>query len=742
MYTLLYILLLQRTALAYNLPSLESLSGDWQTYHRGLYPDVDPPEWKGVPHGIALPTANSLVGSLIASENVFAIRSLTFPPFTSGPYSTVERNSSQLGLLSINGEPVFTEHYRWSPYGFNRKGSTSTVQVHSEVRLPLSDFFVMMTMNFSSAYVDYDDIELQLNPNVRSFPANAVNCSDHQIHYPEFMQRNCWNWYAPRSFVNESAAFVEVDDGVWVDHESGAITSIKFAKHENTYRVVIAFGNDVGAASMAQAVLDNFDAHFEAAKTDREERFKSVFDDEDDKYFTGSLPTLETDDVDLERVYYSGVVGFLELHRHVNERNPHVPHAPPNTTTAYVTGSGENCTTNIFFWDIAYAATSYSLLDPVNTRASILYFIKMAGNDNESGWGIDLMGGINVGNHYAANDFSIFKLSYNYVAVTGDYDFLNELVEDKPVIAWMENFALAFKNNTRNVEGGIDLADYGESANLLECVPSYEHKVAAFNSANVWMMKVLSNLIEISGEGEDDKVKQLRDDADELAAKVLELYQNGQGVFAARSLNDTDVPVRTVIDFVYTTEFMSEYFPREMADEMVKFVSDELLTESWMRALSLSDEAAKDSDRTDHGPNGAYNGWPALTSSAMIKLGHLDEGVKFLIRTAQVTKLGPHGQATGIIENDDGIFVAYKPFEVTLFNEVTSLDFVESVLVGVFGLDLTNSLGSSSIPSLLSESEPRGVEAKLRGLRFKGGLVNLESNSEGIYVTDRMTSTP
>jgi len=93
------------------LPSLSSLSSSWQTYHRGLYPDIDPTSYDSLPHGIALPTANSLVGSLIASENVFAVRSITFPPYTQGPYSTVSRNDSKLGLLTVDGDFIYVDEY-------------------------------------------------------------------------------------------------------------------------------------------------------------------------------------------------------------------------------------------------------------------------------------------------------------------------------------------------------------------------------------------------------------------------------------------------------------------------------------------------------------------------------------------------------------------------------------------------------------------------------------------------------
>ena len=67
-------------------PSLEALADkvSWVEYRRGLGHTTDDPSWRPPRHGIALPTANSLMGSLIADENVLAVRDITMPPFSGG----------------------------------------------------------------------------------------------------------------------------------------------------------------------------------------------------------------------------------------------------------------------------------------------------------------------------------------------------------------------------------------------------------------------------------------------------------------------------------------------------------------------------------------------------------------------------------------------------------------------------------------------------------------------------------
>ena len=67
-------------------PSLQALADNvnWVQYRRGLGHPTDDPSWGAPRHGIALPTANSLMGSVIADENVLAVRDITMPPFSGG----------------------------------------------------------------------------------------------------------------------------------------------------------------------------------------------------------------------------------------------------------------------------------------------------------------------------------------------------------------------------------------------------------------------------------------------------------------------------------------------------------------------------------------------------------------------------------------------------------------------------------------------------------------------------------
>eukprot|EP00966_Prymnesium_polylepis_P090114 2087143-Prymnesium_polylepis.1 len=279
------------------------------------------------------------------------------PPFSSGPWSSVARNASQLGRLSLGGAPLYTQAYRWSSFGFERRATTSVgASVRTTVRLPLSTAGVLMTGLVSGGRA----VRVELRPQVRAYPASQINCSKRQWRYPSDMasspcvtgsgycERNCWNWYAPRPFANESAAFHQQDarsgdvpqDQVtvltFVDTLSGALTAVAatsnrpFRRHgaalewaeraeraggdgtsgptELGISVAIAFGmasDEEAVVATAVGWARDMPRAMAEALEDREERFKDVFTGSG--RYSGRLPVLKTLDEQVRSVYYSGV---------------------------------------------------------------------------------------------------------------------------------------------------------------------------------------------------------------------------------------------------------------------------------------------------------------------------------------------------------------------------------------------------------------------------------------------------
>ena len=81
--------------------------------------------------------------------------------------------------------------------------------------------------------------------------------------------------------------------------------------------------------------------------------------------------------------------------------------------------------------------------------------------------------------------------------------------------------------------------------------------------------------------------RRLAAEARQLAAAVLKLYVPVEGVWLAAQPTGKSLKVRHVYDFITVVKWMMEDLSPEMRREMVAFVERELMTEWWMRALSL-----------------------------------------------------------------------------------------------------------------------------------------------------------
>src|SRR5262249_27771291 len=115
------------------------------------------------------------------------------------------------------------------------------------------------------------------------------------------------------------------------------------------------------------------------------------------------------------------------------------------------------------------------------------------------------------------------------------------------------------------------------------------------------------------------------------------LYSPGEGTWNALHLDGKRVPLRHCVDYIYIGQAMENDLTPKMKSEMNAFVKNELLTRTWMRAMSLKDPAAAVSDRADHGPMGAYDGWPAMTMEVMCRFGAYSRATEFLRSVAEVT---------------------------------------------------------------------------------------------------------
>jgi hypothetical protein len=273
------------------------------------------------------------------------------------------------------------------------------------------------------------------------------------------------------------------------------------------------------------------------------------------------------------------------------------------------------------------------------------------------------------------------------------------------------------------------LADYGENKNLLECAPAYIHRVPSFNAANVWMMRRMADIHE--QRGNTARARELRSWADGFVQAVLGLYKPGDGVWYALHRDGEKVELRHCYDFVCVGRYMTDDLTPSMKREMVDFVERELLTDTWMRAMSPEDKAAKKSDRPDHGPMGAYDAWPAFTAEVMCMLGDWKSGVRFLADTQAVLYEGVYGQSREYYgenraDRDAPIRIAMRG--ACMRESVGGGAFAEVIIGTLFGFR-----PQAGVELALYEPQKnRGFEGQLLNVRHNGHLVDILSDANGV----------
>jgi hypothetical protein len=419
----------------------------------------------------------------------------------------------------------------------------------------------------------------------------------------------------------------------------------------------------------------------------------------------GALPVLETGNEALRRLYWMGAFGVLWFRRDT-------PHSVLGRTYDTIMPRYWHATT--FIWDYSLSSIVHALADPDAMRRHLEHWIA---TDIHTHFGTEWLSGGPVGYWYSVNDFAMTRLVRDYVRFSGDRDFLSREIAtaaggERTVAAHVREWATAWKG----LRGDHALADYGGIDNLLECVSTYVHEVASLNATNVWCLRVAA---ELAGDGD---AAALREEARALLGEVQELYVEGAGHWHARRPDGRMVPVRHCYDFnTVALAIAGDLAPRQRA-EMVDFFARELQTPSWMRALSAEDPDAAFSLRPDHQWNGAYTAWPADAAHALIRLGRPDAAAAWLPGLADSASQGPFSQghfADGVVDVGHRGAPKAPPHEPYILDWACSSSgaFADLVIQGFFGVDAPLDGSAPSAAPQLADADPG---ARLRNLQIAG----------------------
>lgn len=652
-------------------PSIEDLSGEW------VSADTVAME----------PSLRNFRGQALVNRDVTSISWFASAPY-SGGYHT--------GVMKINGQVPMVSSFRWQPWQALRKSVIDGFNVLSSTRMIAEQNGIMWRVEITNETNETKQLNIDLDmigfiskyggdwawwypfpkmdgkvtkrddevESVRKFIGKDY--AGKEVMIEELIEGKPTGKMIPiklptdQDILNCPKYKSQIENGVLyiTDNETEAITAFALVNKPDslsprnsggsanwkfelkpgetkTIEYCMAFGDNKENVKKELAdFIGNFNKWFDGTKQMWETRWKKLFTPNND-LVSGCFPTLETTDKKIAKVYYTGPLTMLYM-LHTNL---------PEHKRVFLTGGPKWGASVVFFWDNTEWSILQALVDPLMIREELLSWIKI---DPNKSYGKDNFGGKGVGNGYSANYWALFQLIRSYVTVTGDYDFLNQEVEGKTVLQTIDNYAMNWqKLSVYGQPGCTDdvykLADFGDDEwNLLECVPTYKHIVPSFNAAYIWMMYETAKFHQKFGNTK--RADELNKMADEMFPRLMKLYA-GNGVWNSLYPNNKTVEVRHCMDFMFVGKHLASKLPDSVKTEMIGFLYRELMTDYWMRAQSLQDIAAKNSDRPDHGPLGAYDGWPVGTMMSLIRMGQPEKAMDFYHAIEPVTHEGTWAQA-------------------------------------------------------------------------------------------------
>jgi hypothetical protein len=477
---------------------------------------------------------------------------------------------------------------------------------------------------------------------------------------------------------------------------------------------VVTFVHAIGATAaeardLHLAVGQNIRAEIARAREDWNTELRAVFTPGNDRY-SGFLPTLETSDAGILRLYHTGILGVIYFKRDT-------PHSVIGR--AYDTLMPRWWQTVTFLWDYSLSSIVHSLLDPQVMKKYLQLWML---GDVHTHLGTEYLTGSPVGPWYSVNDFAMTTLARDYLRWSGDGKWVDEKVGGRPVLEYLLDYA----NNWKQFRQPGGLADYGGLLNLLECVSTYIHQVASLNAANVFMMRFAAELLSARG---DARAAAFRGEAEELLAALRPLYKKGEGSWQSRFPDGSMVDIRHCYDFFTVMNTIGDDLTPEERSEMIGFFKREFYSPTWMHALSPGDDDAMFSVRPDHQWNGAYPAWPPQSLLALYRAGEADLAFRWMQGLALSANQGPFGQAhfvDPIIAPDAG-GARKAPIDfpyITDWTVSSGGSWVSAIIEGLFGVRATLEKGISAAPQF----GPFDPGARLLNLQHQGALYNVSRN--------------
>lgn len=663
-----------------------------------------------------LPIAMNDWGYAQTVKSVSAISAIGFPPYACCgipdiPWSPGFLTTCELFVNdkfpAISDDPLRAVTFQWFPHCVVREQTVDGVRFRTTMFLPAEQRAVMQKIEIRN--MSSESHTLTLGFSMRASVAKKTT--------PWFTNLpgegdNQTSWDATHGRITSTARHSQCTSAQGIHPPAKALIADNLLRYEMTLapnetrelHYVCALAPE---AASAEGMHDTLQANFAELERKNKLRFQKLIGSaftRGNNDFSGHLPRLHTNSETLWNLYQNGLKNLLTARR----RSPDSAYGP-----TLLTLSGHVLPTLSFPWDTALSSLSLALLDPEPLRNLVEIWFQ---RDMHKHLATDYVSGEAIGPWYAVNDMAIVRCARDYLAVTGDFQWLDKSLAGKPVLDHLIYHATYWKT----LVGRNGLADYGGIQDLLEVVSTYVHEVAGMNAGNVSSMRFVAALLEKRGRAQ--QAAQLRSEATDLANRINSvLYVKGKGWWRAGQPDGTFNEVRHCYDFLAVLDNMGQDISDNQKREMAHFFWSQLASKKWMRALASGDPDATWNVRPDHSCLGAYTAWPPECAKGLFQIDDPSRIATWLAQVAKAGNQGPIGQAHFVEEVVPPLKGgAYKASNDAPYIEdwcaISGGAFIDMTIESIFGVTPSLYNGLTATPRL----DAFDPDARLEGLLYQG----------------------
>jgi hypothetical protein len=652
------------------------------------------PQHLGIVNGMAT------VG--ISHDYVGVIDGLWAQPYVSSDFFIEPR---------IFGERIKTEHYTWLPFQAKQAGRIKGVVVTSTTTLIYGMRSGVLTLKLKNTNNVKKEIPLQF---IANDPFTYRSTLDYITE---------WGFPTPKShkpvtdiiddkgihrIQGEFAVALGGDlPGLWWEEPTRRFhgTIILGPGKEITTALAFSIGKTGNAINERDAILANISEQEKKATVDYISKVENIY---------SRLPRLYSDNKDLEQLYNRSLSIFITNKAEAQELtlNPH-----------YSTGAIKGGCTSNYLWNFGQVRKILPLLDPKADREHIIQFLKSDCVDKNNAF--YPMTGESYGAWYLVNHEKITGLTYDYVRLTGDIDFLNVMVKNgKTVLDLMIECAMFGDNIDKPVEL-INYAKYGSVNSHLELRRTdlgfeYSNVMPDANGRRYHTYYKVSELCKLAGKPQPYMMER----ADQLKRLLKkELWEPDIKFFSF-------INSKGVKDIRWTIQ-MYKLFEGNVLDEeeengMLSHLNeDEFFSAYGFHSLSKMDPGYDQVD-IDNGGGGACSSFAPLIAEFLYnddKTEFADQIMKRILWWGQ--RMPYFGDS--MVANE----IDYRQ-DTPLQSDIETGSLASCILFGIFGIssDFDGNISISPVHTSLSDN------LELKNLKIRGKSIDIRISNGSYKVTE------